>query len=167
MDRFSDKNTSISYDEEIIFEILQHPDENIERVLNINADNLPREKEFHKLAASINKSNSSMVALMNNHAPRPITCKRRFFAPFVIFFRKVLRKFFLKWYIEPICDQQTDFNIATNETIRSIVYFSEHQLTTLNELYAKNQKLEEELKKERKMRQELDARIQRLERSTQ
>ncbi len=152
-----------SYDEQKIFEVLQRKDLSFRKTMNIHADNLPAEKEFHELGCNISNYKTSMNALMINPAPRPVTSKKKLFAPIIVFFRKIIRKFFLKWYIEPICDQQTDFNIATHNTVANIVCFNEKQLSALNELYQKHEKLCLEFQAEHKLRLELEKRIKKLE----
>lgn len=149
-----------SFDEEIIFEVLKKNDISVNYALSANTDNLPNAKDFQALAAGINNGSRNMGVLMYNTAPRPVTSKKKFFAPIIIFFRKVLRKFFLKWYIEPICDQQTQFNIAAHSAVSNLATFSEKQLDAINELYTKQNELMEELKRERELRMELERRIE-------
>ena len=152
-----------SFDEQKIFEVLQKKEISFQRSMNIHADNLPAEKEFHELGYNISSYNTSMSTLMINPAPRPITSKKKFLAPIIIFFRRFIRKFFLKWYIEPICDQQTDFNIATHNAVSNIIFFNEKQLAALNDLYEMHEKLCLELQMERQLRLELEKKVKDLE----
>jgi len=153
-----------SYDEQKIFEILQKKEYSLQRTINIHAEYIPGEKDFHDLGYDISSYNLKMNTLMINPAPRPITCRKKLLAPFIIFFRKFIRKFFLKWYIEPICDQQTDFNIATHNAVTNMIFFNERHLAALNDLYEKHEKLYMEFQMERDLRIELEKRVKSLER---
>lgn len=57
-----------------------------------------------------------MDATRENLAFRPIYSCRRFIGWLIVFFKRVVRKC-LKWYLEPVCFQQTDFNNAVTPAI--------------------------------------------------
>ena len=62
-----------------------------------------------------------MRSLANNRAFRKLRSSRRAIGPLIIFCKRVVRKL-LKWYLEPVCDQQTDFNYAAVRTLDSAVW---------------------------------------------
>lgn len=70
-----------------------------------------------------NYDNSSIDIMRNYkevHAHRLISSHRKYIGNAIVFGKKVVRKL-LKWYINPITEQQTIFNSATLETIEKAV----------------------------------------------
>lgn len=60
-----------------------------------------------------------MESTKNNHAHRYLHSHRKVLGPFIVFSKKVVRKL-LKWYINPITEQQTSFNnIATSAIVKT------------------------------------------------
>lgn len=59
---------------------------------------------------------STMERTRQNYAYRPIYSRRGLAGGVIIFCKRVIRKL-LKWYIEPICFQQTEFNNAVTPAI--------------------------------------------------
>ncbi len=64
----------------------------------------------------INDCISAMDATKNNYAFRHIYSCRKVIGRAIVFCKRVLRKL-LKWYVEPICFQQTEFNNAATTAI--------------------------------------------------
>jgi len=62
-------------------------------------------------AAEMLQHITAMDALRENLAFRQLYSCRKYIGKFIVFFKRVVRKC-LKWYIEPICFQQTEFNNA-------------------------------------------------------
>jgi len=61
----------------------------------------------------------SMKNTADNPAAKPILSNRRILGRTIIFFKRAIRKC-LKWYIQPICDQQTEFNRTVLPAIGNI-----------------------------------------------
>ena len=162
-DKIITSEPTCTFDEEIIFQVLIDAKNQSKKISDLKISSIPKNSEFHELDVKLHRHNQQMKKLMYNPAAREVSCYKRLIAPFVIFFRKVLRKFFLKWYIEPICTQQSDFNIATHNAVSQMTTLTEKQLETINLLFEKCTILEEELKKEKALSASLEARLKRLE----
>lgn len=83
-----------------------------------------------------------------NFAYRHLQSHRRFLGKPVTFIKKVIRKI-LKWYIEPIAFQQTEFNNSVTPAMGRITEILNHFNTKFNELEKQNEILV-------KMKNELD-----------
>ena len=93
---------------------------------------------------------SKQIAIMDrtrkNEAWRYLK-SNRIFAPIIIFAKKCMRRC-LKFYVEPIALQQTDFNnAATTSTILLTQKISEQQ-DVINDLRTKLEKLEKNMRKD-------------------
>lgn len=73
---------------------------------------------------------STMEATRQNYAFRHIYSVRKILGPLIVFFKRVVRKL-LKWYIEPICDQQTEFNNAVTPSIGRLTELSQRSINDL------------------------------------
>lgn len=73
---------------------------------------------------------STMEATRQNYAFRHIYSVRKIIGPLIVFFKRVVRKL-LKWYIEPICDQQTEFNNAVTPSIGRLTELSQRSINDL------------------------------------
>ena len=60
-----------------------------------------------------------MRDLAENYAYRPIYSCRKYIGKFIVFGKRVVRKL-LKWYLEPVCFQQTEFNLAVVGTVSKL-----------------------------------------------
>ncbi len=118
--------------ENIIFEkLMQEPDNAFFPVLpnkhnklsseNENSDNAQAETGlwFAEISANI----EVMERTRENYAFRHIYSCRRWIGGLIVFFKRAVRKL-LKWYIEPICFQQTDFNNAVTPAIGRLTQLS-------------------------------------------
>lgn len=65
----------------------------------------------------INENIESMQINADNRAYRNIYSCRKIIGGLIVFAKRVVRKL-LKWYLEPVCDQQSDFNLATVNAVR-------------------------------------------------
>ena len=81
----------------------------LDQSIRLNS-NIPRNLDID---ISFMKDNAENRAYRVLHSNRPIIGKP------IVFFKKVLRKF-LKWYIDPICNQQTDFNKSSLSAIETL-----------------------------------------------
>ena len=94
---------------------------NSEHQLHKHAKSTPENSTgllFNKEADKYQESLQTLNALADNRAFRPISSHRKLLGSIIIFFKRIVRKL-LKWYIEPISEQQTDFNFATIGAITS------------------------------------------------
>ncbi|WP_369594568.1 FkbM family methyltransferase [Lysinibacillus pakistanensis] len=111
--------------------------------MSMKFDNLEHEIIYNKMLEYISKHNSQIdprhvevqsmdelqsncakyIAIMDsnkeNHAHKPIHSHRKILGPFIIFGKKVVRKL-LKWYLNPITQQQNTFNQAVTSTTKLI-----------------------------------------------
>ena len=74
-------------------------------------------KETKKLSDQKELLLQELEQLSNNPAHREIISRSGISGKIIIFFKKVIRRC-LKWYINPICDQQTHFNVKVSEGVR-------------------------------------------------
>ena len=68
-----------------------------------------------------------------NYAFRPLISEQKLIGPVIIFFKRTVRKL-LKWYIEPICFQQTVFNNAVTRSIKKIAEIQKELVVSVAEL---------------------------------
>ena len=71
---------------------------------------------IHEHFAEISRYISIMDQNRVNLAHRPIFSHRKVLGPFIVLGKKVVRKF-LKWYLDPVALQQTEFNNAVTPAI--------------------------------------------------
>ena len=103
------------------------------------------QSEIHKNSQEIIKNINTMENKRINSAHRHIMSHRRFIGSIIVFLKKTVRKL-LKWYINPICEQQTEFNNAVvpsigkllenQSQISSLIYLEFHKIKNLE---SKNQ----------------------------
>ena len=120
-------------------------------------------ENIKRLDANIYNSTESMVLYKDNYAARDVVCYKKGIAPLVIFMRKVLRKFFMKWYIEPICDQQTAFNNAVYKAFTYERSVNASQLALLNDMSTQIKELKDVIDEDKKIVSELELKIKELE----
>lgn len=157
-----DTNT-VSLDEQLIFDALMNCDGMSQKLSVLEIDDIPESGKYQQAALKISDYSERMMLLKENYAAREIICYKKILRPFIVFFRKVVRKFVLKWYVEPICERQTDFNTATYKMNEEIASLSEKQLILINELYGRCSRLEHELEAESAYRKRLEQRLIALE----
>ncbi|MFD0676214.1 MULTISPECIES: class I SAM-dependent methyltransferase [unclassified Paenibacillus] len=100
------------------------------------------EHQLSKLTLEIEQNNRKW----NINSEHAITSHRPIIGRFIILGKKVIRKL-LRWYINPVIDQQRDFNASVTRSLNILttlnINFSE-ELKALNEIEIKS-KLQEEL----------------------
>ena len=74
------------------------------------------QNKIHQNSQEISEKIKIMENKRINSAHRHIMSHRKIMGSLVVFFKKVVRKS-MKWYINPICDQQTEFNNAVVPSI--------------------------------------------------
>ena len=104
------------------------------------------------LDEELNKSHKSiqeMKELADNHAFRAISSHRKFLGFIIILFKRIVRKL-LKWYIDPICDQQTDFNVvaidaidSTNNSVKIVYQKNLETMSHVSDLVSEVEKLKD------------------------
>lgn len=68
----------------------------------------------------LNQAIDGMYKIRINVAYRPLISTHRIIGKSIVLFKKIVRKVFLKWYVEPICFQQTDFNEFTTRATKAM-----------------------------------------------
>ena len=86
------------------------------------------EQHFMELDRCLKKMDSNR----ENYAFRYIYSCRAIIGRFIVFGKRVVRKC-LKWYIEPVCNQQTEFNNAVTPAIGRLCQLQRVSLDTLQE----------------------------------
>lgn len=157
-----DTNT-VSFDEQLIFDALMNCDGMSQKLSVLEIDDIPESGKYQQAALKISDYSERMMLLKENYAAREIICYKKILRPFIVFFRKLVRKFVLKWYVEPICSRQTDFNTAAYKMNEELASLSEKQLLLINELYGKCSELSSELENEKKNRELMEKRLAELE----
>jgi methyltransferase, FkbM family len=114
----------------------------------------PSELNQYKMDFIPNEVYKNIELLEENRvvlAHRPIFSKRRFIGKYIVFSKKVVRKL-LKWYINPITDQQTRFNNAVTPVLGRLTEVLNNTILRLNEKITEydtreleNDKLKQEL----------------------
>ena len=112
--------------------------------------NVEHEVIFNKLLSSynslhdgnLNQNINILRNTYNNSSNRPLYSDRKILGPFLIFFRRVIRRF-LRFYIEPICLQQTQFNQAATNLLSHINKKIDQLNQTESELITRIKKLED------------------------
>lgn len=103
-------------------------------LLNENS-NSPSSLDYKKASRLISELGSQICTLKEtceNYAFRPVLSNLGILGLPVIFFKRVIRKL-LKWYIEPICFQQTTFNTAVTNSIEHITELQLMLLASIGE----------------------------------
>lgn len=81
-----------------------------------NKQTVTEKERVEQYLAEICQRLDTMEDTRENLAFRPIYSCRRFIGWLIVFSKRVVRKC-LKWYLEPVCFQQTDFNNAVTPAI--------------------------------------------------
>ena len=92
--------------------------------------------DAEKMSKSIYELGDLIITLKEtseNYAFRPLFSDVKFFGKGIIFAKKAIRKL-LKWYIEPICFQQTAFNNAVTHSIEQITKIQAELAASVAEL---------------------------------
>ncbi len=100
-----------------------------------------------KINAYFNEITSNIKVMENtrsNHAFRHISSHRKCIGKFIVFTKKIIRKC-LKWYIEPICFQQTDFNNAITPCIGRLTEVQMEVINQINNIAMKQEVLEKQI----------------------
>lgn len=155
-----------SYDEKIISEILINADNIVaRRNFSLRIEGCNDIESFNEYYNNLNSSVEIIDSTKENRAWQYLENKGGLLGKIKLIFKKILRKYFLKWYIEPICNQQTDFNKATFAAIDKISVIMEKQLCLINELMLENRTLNKKLEVETASKQELERKITHIEKA--
>lgn len=82
--------------------------------------------QIQSLIADIGRNLATLNNTRDNPAYRPLYSNKKVIGPVIVFFKKVVRKL-MKWYIEPPCFQQTEFNGAVVPAIYKLSRLQEMQ----------------------------------------
>lgn len=100
-----------------------------------------------------------MESTRENLAWRPIYSCRKFIGWLIVFLKRVVRKC-LKWYLEPVCFQQTDFNNAVTPAIGRLTELQQLSIDRMQDLEDSLAKKEtEQEQRENELRKSLSAQI--------
>ena len=107
-------------EEKVIFEKLTNKRtnelENCSSNIENNDNNLFNANKISNYISEINGYIKTLEETRQNYAFRPLFSYRKFIGRIIVFCKKVIRKL-LKFYVEPIAFQQTEFNNAVTPTI--------------------------------------------------
>ncbi|MDD4311764.1 MAG: hypothetical protein PHW41_04710 [Eubacteriales bacterium] len=78
-----------------------------------------------------------------NYAFRPLFSDSKVLGKVILFAKKAIRKL-LKWYIEPICFQQTTFNLAVTQSIEQLAKIQADLIVSVAELTRQQKRNEAE-----------------------
>lgn len=106
-----------------------------------NNSNFKVGENTHSYFNKLEKNFKVLQNTANNTSIKEITSNNQSIQKVVIFIKKVIRKF-IKWYVEPICVQQSLYNRAVEEIIKD-------QIKMQSEMLAEIQKLKNELEKQK------------------
>ena len=125
-----------SVEEEVIYKLLTEANEGG----NVDINKSLSDKENLYMQEIIDHI-SSMGKNRENYAYRNLSGKNRI----KNLVKKILRKM-LKWYIEPICFQQTDFNSAVMSSIGRLTELQTMHIKNINQILEKNHQLENNIR---------------------
>lgn len=107
---------------------------------------------------------ATMESTRENMAFRPIYSCRRFIGWLIVFFKRIARKC-LKWYLEPVCFQQTDFNNAVTPAIGRLTELQQFSIERIRRLEGALAEEEAELeRRENEMQESVISQIHLLKR---
>jgi FkbM family methyltransferase len=141
----------------------------------IKKDQINNNSETEKYLQEMSEFWSEMDKTRENYAYRILYSKHEILGKIIIFIKKVIRKL-LKWYIEPICFQQTSFNNSVTRMAGRIIEIqrslyiqqSKNEEIFLNKLVEQKNKFNDDLEikfnKENLKMNELNDKVIELER---
>ncbi|CAA7599571.1 Methionine biosynthesis MetW [Acididesulfobacillus acetoxydans] len=103
----------------------------------LGGSEVPAEGEFSRLEAELRQSNLKW----NVNAEYPITSHRKTIGRFIVFGKKVVRKF-LRWYVNPPVDQQREFNGSVTRALNLLGELARNQSLALRGARDRIQELE-------------------------
>ncbi len=141
----------LNIEEEIIYQKLapnQHQLEDLSSELLDAANYLGSSGmlDADKVVQSFSELGDLIITLQEtseNYAFRPLFSDSKVFGRGILFAKRVVRKL-LKWYIEPICFQQTTFNNAVTHSIEQIAKIQSDLTVSIAALTKQQQKDEAE-----------------------
>lgn len=144
-------------EEKIIFEKLTLNQGDLTDNKNTSDVNYFVEGQFNvaKLSSYISEISGYIDMLertRTNHAYRPIISNRRYTGRLIVFVKKVIRKL-LKFYVEPIAIQQSEFNNAVTPTIGRM---TEIQNELINEIASLVDRIDKSNQIEKKVNREIE-----------
>lgn len=120
-------------------------DEYGKSIIKHNSLESAEDQSLDLLLAEVSAHIDDMEKTRENYAFRHLYSCRKWIGNLIVFCKKVIRKL-LKWYIEPICFQQTAFNNAVTPSIgrlaESIAYLSRREINTYEQLQSLAEKSE-------------------------
>ncbi|KLU59393.1 ubiquinone biosynthesis O-methyltransferase [Peptococcaceae bacterium CEB3] len=105
---------------------------------NASGGTVPGEGELSRLEAELRQSNLTW----NVNAEYPITSHRKTIGRFIVFGKKVVRKF-LRWYVNPPVDQQREFNGSVTRSLNLLAEIVRTQSEALRSATDKIEELED------------------------
>ncbi|MHB1393078.1 MAG: FkbM family methyltransferase [Clostridia bacterium] len=137
-----------SIEEKVIYgKLTPNNSSGTEIISTANKEDISEHFNMNKILNYFTEINGYINILENtksNFAYRHITSHRKFIGPIIVFYKKVARKL-LKFYIEPIAFQQTEFNNAVTPTIGRMTEIQNELLKGINSLQNENINLKGEL----------------------
>ncbi|SFM12965.1 methyltransferase, FkbM family [Paenibacillus sp. 1_12] len=116
-----------SIEHEVIFNKLVKGLQDDERFSILQNDDPLNSNQY---SLEIDRLLDTLLKTRENHARRFLHSHRKVIGPFIVFGKKVIRKL-LKWYIDPVMIQQTQFNNAATSTfgkLTELVYGQESKI---------------------------------------
>ncbi|MEF3304490.1 FkbM family methyltransferase [Paenibacillus sp. GYB003] len=142
-----------SIEHEVIFNKLK---ESLKDTEVIDVNQVPSAERHHQYLSELHRFINTMLKTRENHAYRYLFSHRKITGPLIVFGKKVVRKL-LKWYLEPVTIQQTEFNNAVTPAIGRLTELASELLSktgmveqfvqTTQELQQKQIKLDNEFSK--------------------
>lgn len=133
-----------SIEHEVVFNKLREGIENREKKINLLDTNIVNNYDPEIYLTEISKNINVMSNKRENHAYRILTSHRKVLGPIIVLGKKIVRKL-LKWYIEPITIQQTEFNNAVTPALGRITELVSELMSHNNRLLVKNKELESKI----------------------
>lgn len=142
-------NNFNSIEEKVIFEKLTQYIKSSENSLNekvSRSNDSFDESNISKYVSEIIGYISMMENNRQNYAYRPILSYKKYIGRIIVFGKKVIRRI-LKFYVEPIAFQQTEFNNAVTPSIGKLTEIQVELLHGIVSLQKENSSIKEELTK--------------------
>lgn len=130
-DYYKNKNNKLTTNE--VIERILNKDEILDNTLNDNTKNMNAGLELSELLNNSIYNNENWLI----NPEKIITSHRKIIGKFIVFGKKIVRKF-LRWYINPIVDEQNNFNGSVTRCINEIynsLLVVEHSISEYKKAY--------------------------------
>lgn len=103
---------------------------------------------MNKLQGELTDAISRMEDHKDGQLKEDIKSNKFIIGPIIVFIKRCIKKFFMRWYVKPFCDEQVNFNNSTLETVELINHAQNSIIADQGEMIIKIQELEDKITSE-------------------